>query len=84
MEGEQIFKKIVTEVFSPLYELAVGVAFLYFFYGVFCFIRDMNDPERKNIGKQHLLYGTIGLFIILSVGPILKLFNSMSGGMFQF
>ena len=44
----------------------------------------MNDAEKMNTGKRHLIYGTIGLFIILSVGGILELFNSVLGGMFQF
>lgn len=84
MDGEQVLGRVVTEVFSPLYQAVAGVAFLYFLYGVVMFIINMNDPEKKNTGKQHLLWGTIGLFIILSVGGILQLFNSILGGMFQF
>jgi hypothetical protein len=76
MQGEDVLERIVTEIFSPLYGLMVGIAFLYFFYGAFMFIVNMNDPDKRNTGKRHLLYGTIGLFIILSVGGILKLFNS--------
>ena len=82
--GDKIFNNIVEQIFSPLYQLLVGIAFLYFFYGVMKYIMDMNDPEKKNTGKGHLLYGTIGLFIILSVGGILKLFNSVFGGLFVF
>ncbi len=48
------------------------------------FIVNMNDPDKKNAGKRHLLYGTIGLFIILSVGGILKIFNDVFNGMFVF
>lgn len=83
-EGDDILSKVITEVFAPLYSLVVGISFLYFLYGVVQFIMSMNDPEKKNLGKQHLLYGTIGLFIILSVGGILKIFNSVFGGMFEF
>ena len=82
--GDDILGKVITEVFAPLYSLVVGIAFLYFLYGVVRFIMSMNEPDKKNIGKEHLLYGTIGLFIILSVGGILKLFNSVFGGMFEF
>ena len=84
MDGEQVFESVVTEIFSPLYALVAGIAFLYFLYGVVRFIIDMDDPERKNIGKQHLLWGTIGLFIIFSVGGMLKLFNNIFDGMFKF
>lgn len=84
MEGEKILQNVITEVFSPLYQLAVGVAFVYFLYGVFRFIMDMSDPEKKNLGKGHLLWGTIGLFVMFSVGGILKIFNDVFGGMFVF
>jgi hypothetical protein len=84
LTGEQVLQNVITEIFNPMYQLAVAIATLYFFYGVFKFIVDMNDPEKKNFGKSHLLYGLIGLFIILSVGGILKFFNGMFGGMFTY
>lgn len=84
MEGELVLQRIVTEIFTPLYQLAVACAFVYFLYGGVVFILSMNDPEKMNTGKRHLIYGTIGLFIIISVGGILELFNSVLGGMFTF
>ena len=84
MEGEEVLQKLVTEVLSPLYQLAAGIAFVYFLYGVLMFIMNMNEPEKKKIGQQHMLYGTIGLFIILSVGGILRLFNDIFQGIFTF
>lgn len=84
MNGEAVLGKIVSEFLSPLYQLAVGFAFCYFLYGVIKFIYNINDPEKKNIGKQHLLWGMIGLFIIFSVGGILQVLNSALSGMFSF
>lgn len=79
-----MLQNVITEIFNPLYQLAVGIATVYFFYGVYNFIMSMNDPQKKNIGKSHLLYGVIGLFIILSVGGILKFSNEILGGMFTY
>ncbi len=84
MDGEVVLGKIVAEFFSPLYQLAVGFALVYFLYGVVKFIYNINDPEKKNLGKNHMLYGLIGLFIIFSVGGILELLNSVLSGMFSF
>ena len=81
MNGEQVLQNVITEIFNPLYKLAVALAFLYFLYGVFKFIVDMNDPQKKNFGKSHLLWGLVGLFIILSVGGILSIFKSVFGDM---
>lgn len=82
--GEELLQKIITELFSPLYQLAAAAAFVYFLYGVVVFINNLNDPSKKNEGKGHLLWGTVGLFIILSVGAILEVFNNTLGGLFTF
>lgn len=76
--------KIIAEFFSPLYQLAVGFAFVYFLYGVVKFIYNINNPEEKKLGRNHMLYGLIGLFIIFSVGGILSVLNSVLSGMFSF
>ena len=84
MDGEAILGKIVGEFLSPLYKLVVAFAFLYFLFGVVKFIININDPEKKNLGKSHMLYGLIGLFIIFSIGGILEFLNSTLSGMFSF
>jgi hypothetical protein len=84
MTDDRILEKILVEVFWPLYQLALGLAFCYFLYGAFMFIVNMNDPEKKLKGQRHLLWGLIGLFIIFSAGAIVRLFNDMLGGMFVF
>jgi hypothetical protein len=84
LDPEQVLQNVVTTIFTPLYQLAVGIAVVYFLYGALRFIIDMNDPERKNIGKEHLFWGTIGLFIIFSVGGVLRLFSDIFGGFFVY
>lgn len=83
-DADAILQKVVGEVLSPMYSLAVGISILYFLYGVLMFIVNANEPEKRNAGKSHLLYGTIGLFIILSVGGILMMFNTIFGGVFVY
>ena len=84
MNSEQIFENVITQVFNPLYQLSVGIAFCYFLYGAVKYIIYLSHPEKKNEGRSHLLWGTIGLFIMVSIGGILKFFNDFLGGMFTF
>lgn len=84
LNSEKIFQNVVTQVFSPLYQLVAALAFLYFLWGVFKYIYDMNDPEKKTTGRNHMLWGLVGLFIIFSIGGILPLFNKILGGMFLY
>lgn len=80
---EQILSRVVTEVYSPLYQLAVGITVVYFLYGAAKYVVDLNNPEKQTFGKSHLFYGLIGLFIVLSVGGILNAFREFFGGLFQ-
>lgn len=84
LDGETVFAKVVENIFSPLYQLMVGLAICYFLYGVVKFIIDIRNPEKKTTGKSHLVWGMVGLFIILSIGGILPTINSVLGGMFTY
>lgn len=89
MEGEELLGRVITYVFSPLYQLLAAVTIVYFLYGVVKFIWYMRNPDdgsstERNNGKQHMFWGLVGIFIIFSVGGIIKLFNSLLGGMFVF
>lgn len=80
--GDQLYQNVITALFQPLLQLATGIAFLYFLYGGVIFLMGVNDTEKREKGKRHLLWGTVGLFIIFSVGGILRLLNGAVDGMF--
>lgn len=87
--GDQVLANTIEFIFSPLYQLAVACASIYFLYGVFMFLWQVKNPEggdtqKRNEGKSHMLWGLVGMFIILSVGGIIKLANDSIGGVFQF
>lgn len=81
LDPDVVLGKIVTEIFSPLYKIVAVSAFVYFLYGAAKFVYDIKNPTEKNTGKQHLLWGMVGLFIIFSVGGILSLFEGFFGGL---
>jgi hypothetical protein len=83
MSGDQILTNIITQVFSPLYQVAVGVTILYFLYGVARYVVELNNPDSKTTGRSHLLWGLVGLFIVLSVGGILSFLNGSLNSMFS-
>lgn len=77
---DDVFQKVITYLLNPLYTITVVVAFLYFLYGVAFLLMQMNNPEKRDQARRNLLYGVIGLFIILSVGAIIKFINGVVGG----
>lgn len=82
--GDQLFQNVMVAIFQPLLQLMIVIASLYFLFGVFKFIWAAREGKEDdmNKGKMHLLWGTIGLFIMLSIGGILRALNASVGGMF--
>jgi hypothetical protein len=61
-------------VINPLLLLMFAFGTLYFIFGVVEFLWGLSqDTDHKNTGKQHMLWGLIGLFVMISAWSILKL-----------
>ena len=71
--------KIKTEILTPIATLLIAIAVLYFVWGVFEFIQGAGNDEARKKGKQHMIWGVFGLFIMISVVGILKLICSTLG-----
>ena len=65
---------ILSYIVNPAVKLLFGLALLYFFYGLVVFMYD-NSNGKGNLkeGKDHVLWGIVGLFIMVSVFGILQL-----------
>ncbi|MDO8579641.1 MAG: hypothetical protein Q7R72_02095 [bacterium] len=74
-------KKLFTLVVDPLIRLLFAAAILYFVYGVFKFIKDKASGESADIaqGANHVLWSTIGIFIMISVWGIIAILRSTIG-----
>lgn len=75
-----MIERIKTEIIEPLIYLFLALAALYFIYGVFMFVKNYDSDTGRSDGKKHLLYGIIGLAIMLSVNGIIGLIRSTVGG----
>ncbi len=47
--------------------LLFAAAFVFFLYGVFQFVRAAGDEEARKAGRDHIIYGVIGLAVMASV-----------------
>jgi hypothetical protein len=46
---------------------------VYFLYGVFEFLMNQENEEKKTSGKSHMLWGVVGITIMLGVWTILNM-----------
>ena len=55
----------------------VALAVLFFLYGVMEFIAGAGNEEKRTQGKRHIIWGIIGIFIMISVFGIMRLLCGM-------
>jgi succinate dehydrogenase/fumarate reductase cytochrome b subunit len=58
-------------IINPLISLLFALAVVYFLYGVLGFFMNQENEEKKTEGKRHMLWGIIGIAIMLGVWTIL-------------
>lgn len=63
----------VADIVSTLIPLVVGLALLFFFWGLAQFIYSLNQgSEALAVGKRKLIWGVVVLFIMVSIWGIIS------------
>ena len=75
----QLLAKINDSILNPLIALMFAVAIMYFLWGMFEFIKGADNSEARKTGQSHMIWGVIGLFIMVSVISILKIIINTLG-----
>ena len=77
---EQLVGRINTFLINPLILLLFSAALVVFLWGVAQFLFNVNggDDERE-AGKRHMLWGTIGMFLMFSALAILQVLADTFG-----
>jgi hypothetical protein len=71
--AQTLITKILDNIVNPIVSLMIGIAVVYFIWGVFQFVRNAESSEERKKGGMHMLYGSIGLFIMVTAYGILNL-----------
>ena len=71
--------KVDLYLINPLIVLMFGAALVYFLYGVVEFIANQANSGEKGTGREHMLWGVIGMFIMNSVYGIMHLIEHTLG-----
>ncbi len=77
---KQLMFRVSFYVLNPLIIVGFVVALLYFIWGVLSFLRNRDvNATASNEGKQHMLWGLIGLTIMVSAFAIMRLIANIIG-----
>ena len=72
-----ILGALITNIINPALLLLSGIALLVFVWGIVQFMIALSNGEKgTNDGKQHMLWGLVGMFIILTAFGIMSLLQN--------
>ncbi len=72
-------QSILDNIVNPIVTLLFALAVLYFVYGVYEFIKKGDNEKERVEGGQHIMWGTVGLFIMVSVFGIMRIICTTVG-----
>lgn len=73
MGASHYINKINGAILNPLILFLFVVATLVFFIGIFQMILNTESEEGRDKGRKNIMYGLIGMFIMMSVYGIVRL-----------
>jgi hypothetical protein len=71
--AKRILGRIEDVIFFPVITLIMSVALLMFLYGIYEYVLHGDDDTARSTGKTHMLWGIIGLLVMISAWGILKI-----------
>ena len=70
-------ENLESAIVNPLLKLMLAAAVLYFLWGMASFMMNREDTSKAGEGKTHMLYGIIGVAIILGAFGIVNVIASV-------
>ena len=74
-----LMKAIDKVIINPLITLLFALAVVYFLYGLARYLLFSDNEEIRKTSKDHMIWGVIGMFIMVSVFGILSLILNTIG-----
>jgi len=69
----EILEKVNAAIFTPLIYLLFGLALVYFLWGLVEFIGNTGSDEGRTKGKQHMIWGIVGMVIMVVARAIIEI-----------
>lgn len=75
----QIIASITREILNPFIILVSAAAVLYFVWGVLKFVKGFDDDTSREDGKRHMIWGIIGISIMILTYVIINVIANTVG-----
>ncbi len=71
--AQGFLERINEAILFPLIVLLMALALFYFLWGAFQYVRNAANDVKRQEGQRHLLWGIIGMLVMLSAFAILTI-----------
>lgn len=75
----KLLRKFNEIVLNPVIILLFAVALIVFLYGVFKYVLNSDSDEVRETGRRHMIWGVVGMFIMMSVFGIMSIIINTVG-----
>lgn len=62
--ASQLWSKVQDQIINPLIKLLFVAAVVLFIFGIIEFIRGADDPKKREVGREHMIWGVVGMAIM--------------------
>jgi hypothetical protein len=70
---DTFLRRLLDTIVNPLIALLFALAVVYFLWGVFKYIKGEDNGGDREEGTRHIMWGIIGLFIMVSAYGIVQI-----------
>ncbi len=74
--GEQLLQRFVDFIVTPAIFVVFAAGFFLFVWGLVQFIWNIDEGAQKSDGVRHMIWGILGMVIMVSVQGILMLLDN--------
>jgi len=78
-EITKLIENINTQIIAPIILLLFVLSLVMFFWGVADYIRGSDNEEARKTGKDHMIWGIVGIFIMVSAWGIILIVTNTFG-----
>lgn len=76
LDSTQLLNAISTHIINPLIFVLFAAAFAVFIWGLVQFVGNLDNEESRSQGVQHMIWGIVGMVIMVSVNGIIAIIRN--------
>ena len=74
-EAAKLISNIKVYILNPIIGFMFAVAVVMFIYGIVEYIWSADNEDKVAVGKKHMIWGIVGMFVMIGVYGILNLLS---------